>query len=331
VTPMPGQIPHTNLTWCYALDWTTWTNQADFLAYRGRDRQGTAGNGQRRPMAQAGQQPVMTVTGRPPALIATDLDGTLLRPDGSISQRTRRALSVLAEVGIELVFVTARPPRWVDHLADLVGAHGTVICCNGAFVYNVPQRTVTAAHGMPPSMARAIAADLRAALPGVGFAVELPEWIRMEREYPSLHPEDVPADGAYRSIDAIDQPAGKLLARSLQVPEAEFLLGATRIVGGRAEVTHSASGGLAEIGPLGVTKGSSLVEWCTERGISPGDVWAFGDMPNDLPMLTWAGVSFAVANAHPAVAAAATQCCPSNAEDGVAYVLESLFFGISGE
>ena len=278
-------------------------------------------------MARTAPQAVMTVTGRPPRLIATDLDGTLLRPDGSVSERTRRALTVLADVGIELVFVTARPPRWVDHLADLVGAHGTVICCNGAFVYDVPRHTVIAAHGMSPSMSRAIAADLRAELPGVGFAAELPEGIRMEREYPSLHQEDVPANGAYEPIEAIDRPAGKLLARSLQIPEAEFLHRVTRIVGGRAEVTYSALGGLAEIGPLGVTKASSLVEWCTGRGMSPSDVWAFGDMPNDVPMLAWAGVSFAVANAHPEVVAAATQRCPSNAEDGVACVLESLLPG----
>jgi Cof subfamily protein (haloacid dehalogenase superfamily) len=266
----------------------------------------------------------MAVTGPLPRLIATDLDGTLLRPDGSASERTRRALSALAGVGIDLVIVTARPPRWVDHLADLVGAHGTVICCNGAFVYDVPRRTVIQAHGISPSVARGIAADLRAMLPGVGFAVELPEGIRMEREYPVLHQEDVPADVAYWPIHALDRPAGKLLARSLQVPEAEFRLRVTRIAGRRAEVTYSGSGGLAEIGPRGVTKASSLVEWCTGRGFSASDVWAFGDMPNDLPMLTWAGVSFAVANAHPDVAAAASQHCPSNAEDGVACVLESL-------
>jgi hydroxymethylpyrimidine pyrophosphatase-like HAD family hydrolase len=270
------------------------------------------------------QQALMTVGGRPPRLIATDLDGTLLGPGGSVSERTRRALSLLAGAGIDLVFVTARPPRWVDHLADLVGAHGTAICSNGAFVYDVLRRTVTQAHGMSPCVVRAIAADLRAALPGVGFAAELPDGIRMERDYPSLHQEDVPADGGYGSIDAIERPVGKLLARSLQVPEADFVLRVARIVGGRAEVTYSASGGLAEIGPLGVTKASSLVEWCAGRGISAGDVWAFGDMPNDLPMLTWAGVSFAVANAHPDVIAAANQCCPSNAEDGVACVLESL-------
>ncbi len=80
----------------------------------------------------------MTVPARHPRLIATDLDGTLLRPDGSVSDRTRRALSGLADVGIELVFATARPPRWVDHLADVAGAHGTVLCVNGAFVYDVP-------------------------------------------------------------------------------------------------------------------------------------------------------------------------------------------------
>jgi HAD superfamily hydrolase (TIGR01484 family) len=271
-----------------------------------------------------------SVAARPPRLIATDLDGTLLRPDGSVSERTRRALLMLAEVGIELVFVTARPPRWVNHLADLVGAHGTVICSNGAFVYDVARRTVVQARGISPDTVRAIAADLRDELPGVGFAVELPEGIRMEREYPIAHPEDLPADDAYWPIDAIDQPVGKLLARSLQVPEAEFRLRVGRIISGRAEATQSGSGSLAEIGPLGVTKASSLLEWCTGRGFSAGDVWAFGDMPNDLPMLTWAGVSFAVANAHPDVAVAASQRCPSNADDGVACVLELLLSGIAG-
>jgi hydroxymethylpyrimidine pyrophosphatase-like HAD family hydrolase len=260
----------------------------------------------------------------PPRLIATDLDGTLLRPDGSVSDRTRRVLAGLADAGIELVFVTARPPRWVDHLADVVGAHGTVLCVNGAFVYDVPRRTVIEAHGIPAATVRAIAADLRRALPGVGFAAELPAGIRAEREYPALHPEDAPRDDAYWPIEAIDQPVGKLLARSRQVPDEEFLRRVTEIVGPRALVTYSGGGGLAEIGPAGVTKGSALVHWCTGRGISRSDVWAFGDMPNDLPMLAWAGVSFAVANADPEVLAAAGHVCPSNADDGVACVLESL-------
>jgi hydroxymethylpyrimidine pyrophosphatase-like HAD family hydrolase len=266
----------------------------------------------------------MNVPARPPRLIATDLDGTLLRPDGSVSERTRRALSALADAGIELVFVTARPPRWVDYLADVAGAHGTVLCVNGAFVYDVLRRTVVQAHCMPPATVRAIAADLRRALPGVGFAAELPSGIRLEREYPAIHLEDLPPESAYGPVEEIDEPVGKLLARSLQVPDAEFLRCVAEIVGSRALVSYSGEKGLAEIGPVGVTKASTLVDWCTSRGFSSSDVWAFGDMPNDLPMLAWADVSFAVANAHPDVLAAASYSCLSNADDGVAQVIESL-------
>jgi len=53
-------------------------------------------------------------------------------------------------------------------------------------------------------------------------------------------------------------------------------------------------------------------------------VWAFGDMPNDLPMLRWAGASFAVANAHADVHSQATHRCPSNDQDGVAHVVEAV-------
>ncbi|MGO2043291.1 MAG: HAD family hydrolase, partial [Cellulosimicrobium funkei] len=56
-------------------------------------------------------------------------------------------------------------------------------------------------------------------------------------------------------------------------------------------------------------------------GVAPRDVGAFGDRPNDLPMLRWAGRSFAVANAHPDVLAAATDRTGSNDDDGVARVL----------
>jgi hypothetical protein len=96
----------------------------------------------------------------------------------------------------------------------------------------------------PPRWVDQFAADLRATLPGVGFAAELPEAIRMEREYPVLHQEDIPNDDAYRSMDTIRRPVGKLLARSLRVPEAEFLSRVVRIVGGLAghyAVTWSAA------------------------------------------------------------------------------------------
>ena len=96
--------------------------------------------------------PPSTAPGRP-RLVATDLDGTLLRTDGSLSPRTVEALGAAEAAGIHVVFVTARPPRWLDALADAVAGHGTVICGNGAFVYAVGSRTVTEVHGFDPAVA----------------------------------------------------------------------------------------------------------------------------------------------------------------------------------
>ena len=63
-----------------------------------------------------------------PRLIATDLDGTLLRSDGTVSARSVDALRAVADAGLETVLVTARPPRWIDDLAHVVGTRGVALC-----------------------------------------------------------------------------------------------------------------------------------------------------------------------------------------------------------
>ena len=76
-------------------------------------------------------------------------------------------------------------------------------------------------------------------------------------------------------------------------------------------------------------KATTLARLCAERGIAAEEVVAFGDMPNDLPMLAWAGTAYAVANAHPDVLAAVDRRTASNDDDGVALVVESLLPGRS--
>ena len=95
-------------------------------------------------------------------------------------------------------------------------------------------------------------------------------------------------------------------------------------MGHLAELTHSSLDGLVEISATGVSKATTLELLCTERGIPADCVLAFGDMPNDLPLLAWAGRGIAVANAHPSVLAAVTEHTASNDDDGVALVLEQL-------
>jgi hydroxymethylpyrimidine pyrophosphatase-like HAD family hydrolase len=119
-------------------------------------------------------------------------------------------------------------------------------------------------------------------------------------------------------------PIVKLLAWSA-LSTADTLLALVRgVAGDLVECTHSGGANLVEVSAAGVSKAAALSALCAARGVDPADVIAFGDMPNDLAMLRWAGRGYAVANAHPSVLAAGLPTTASNDEDGVARVLERL-------
>lgn len=259
----------------------------------------------------------------PVQVVATDLDGTLLRTDGSVSDRTRAALAAAEEAGLRTVLVTARPPRWLDDLEPIVGAHGVALCGNGAFVYDVPSRTVTAQHGFDPTDLVPVLDDLRRELPGIAFAAERASGFGLEDTYSSGHP--VPPDAVRGPVEAlVGEPVGKLLARHPELGDEAFRVAVAAVVGERGIVAYSGAGGLAEISAPGVTKAAALERWCAGHGVGPAGVWAFGDMPNDLPMLAWAGTGVAVGNAHAEVLAAADLVTGTNDDDGVARVVEAL-------
>lgn len=263
-------------------------------------------------------------------LVATDLDGTLLSSDGLCSGRTRTALAAVERSGMQVVLVTARPPRWLHDLADLVGEHGLALCSNGAFVYDVRSRQIREEHCMAAGVVESLAVDLRDALPGIVFAVESRAGFGRERNYLDefTTPQDV---WAVRLEELLDPLPGKMLARCDKVPAVRFHRVVDEVVGDRAVVSYSGASGLAEISAAGVTKAAALQGWCAAQGIDSTEVFAFGDMPNDLPMLRWAGRSFGVANAHPDVLDVVDQVCASNNDDGVAQVLEELLADIYGE
>lgn len=262
-----------------------------------------------------------------PRLIATDLDGTLLRSDGSVSARSARALAAVAEAGLETVLVTARPPRWLHDLEHIVGARGVAICGNGAFRYDVVGRRVFGEQTIDPGVVAEVTQDLRREIPGTGFAAERATGLAAERMFAAIHdhPEDLVTTDRIEALG--DGRVGKLLARNPHLDDEEFLTAAREVVGGRVVLAYSGAGGLAEMSAPGVTKAAALAAWCAELAIEAADVWTFGDMPNDLPMLTWSGRSFAVANAHAEVCSAATDRCAANDDDGVAQILEGLLSG----
>ena len=260
-------------------------------------------------------------------LIATDLDGTLLRDDRLLSPRTRRTLARLTSAGIALVLVTARPPRFVAQLAEELGLRGAAICCNGALVYDIATGALVEHSPLASEDARALVVSLRELYPEMAFAVERGLEYGCEPAYLSLGSLSQPqGDLLAEALALCAQPVTKLIARHPQRAAEDLFPAALRVAGARAVATYSSSRFL-EFSASGIDKASALTRYCARLGVSPAEVVAFGDMPNDIPMLRWAGRGVAVANAHPEALAAADAITAANMDDGVARYLDRLLEG----
>jgi Cof subfamily protein (haloacid dehalogenase superfamily) len=254
-------------------------------------------------------------------LAAIDLDGTLVRSDGTVSERSHAALQRAMRSGIEIVLITARGPHSVGELAAELGVRGEAICSNGAIVLDLATREAIRMRTIETEVALSLVHALRERLPGIVFAVErerLAHEPGFEADWPL--PADTPILDA---VALLEEPAAKLILRHAD-HEVEVLVAVAKEIAGESAFVSTSGGAYVEISAAGVNKASALAELCEGRRIAPDEVIAFGDQPNDVPMLTWAGRGIAVANAHPDVAAFADEVTASNDEDGVALVLERL-------
>jgi Cof subfamily protein (haloacid dehalogenase superfamily) len=269
----------------------------------------------------------------PPRLIATDLDGTLLRDDKSVSPRTVAALAAAEAAGLDVFFVTGRPARWMEVVADHLQGHGLAICGNGAAVVDLHEgpgrHRFAKVREVGHANARETVRLLREAAPGTLFAVEQTYAFHQEQAYPRIFVEQPDSYGDAEELLApggvtASLPVLKLLAFHHDLEPDAFLALARATLGDRVTVTRSSPSALLEISGPGVSKASTLALCCAERGISPEEVVAFGDMPNDIEMLTWAGRAYAMGNAHPEALRAAGRRTADNNEDGVALVIEEI-------
>ncbi len=262
-------------------------------------------------------------------LIATDLDGTLLRDQPPISPRVVAALARVQAAGVVVVLVTARNWRSVGDIAEQAGVRGLAICSNGAIVFDLDRKDVHRAHTTaPPDLHQFVDACLN--LEGASVGWETATQVFRTPVFHELAVRDgVPGPylAAVEIVDRIshDHEVTKLLVRHPTLPVDTLL---ARLSVHARGVTLTVSGGqFVEVTAEGVTKASALAELCQDLGIDRSEVVAIGDQPNDIPMLTWAGHGVAMGNSHPEVLAAVNERTATNLEDGVALVLEGLLAG----
>jgi len=258
-------------------------------------------------------------------LVASDIDGTLIHEDGTLSPRT---VETIAALPVPFVLVTGRPVRWLHQLYDQMPAPVTAICANGAVIYDPVHDEILRADPLSTDLLLDVSKRLREAVPDVALAVEVEDgrafWY--EESWP-VRWENVPHQVRVLSTpeELTSVPAVKLLARSAAHDADGFYELISRTLGDVVETTHSSRSALVEISAPAVTKAAGLAWLCERDGIDASEVLAFGDMPNDIPLLAWAGHGVAMGNAHPAVRAVADEVTRTNDEDGVALYLRDEF------
>lgn len=236
-------------------------------------------------------------------LIALDLDGTALGPDGTISNVTRTWLQRAKAAGIPFTFATGR--HWNGVVADLVADLGVdvpVVTSNGAEV-RYPGGRLYARHFLPTE--------------SVAYLLELAQ----QRQ---AHYWGATVDGPIQESEIpVDIQVHEWLKFGFHATEAQVIEDIWNQLMAQGGFSLSNSHPLnIEVNAAGVTKAAGLADVCQLLGIDRSELVAMGDSLNDVPMLEWAGLGIAMGNAQEPVKQVADWVSHRFDEDGVAYAIE---------
>ncbi|MFJ4619660.1 HAD family hydrolase [Streptomyces sp. NPDC088812] len=265
-----------------------------------------------------------TAPGFPYRLIATDLDGTLLRSDESISRRTRDALAAATAAGAAHIVVTGRAAPWTRHILDSLGYDGLAVCAQGAQVYDAGAHRLLTSVTLDRQLAGVALAKIEAEVGPLYLAASrdgLDGEVLVGPGYAVTG--NLPATPFTDASDLWSAPLNKIYIQHPRLSDDELAEAARQAAGGFVDVAM-AGAGIVELLPLGLSKATGLSVAARRLGLKAADTIAFGDMPNDIPMFAWAARGVAMANAHPQLTAVADEVTSSNEEDGIALVIERL-------
>ena len=265
----------------------------------------------------------------PIRMIATDIDGTMLRSDGSLSIGVKDALHRAAAAGIHVVPATGRPVLIAEDVIDALELADYWVFANGAITRHLGRDELIRGFWMEAELTKRLVRSLRRKLPGAGFALEFEKTVAFEHGFEQVVPTvpSVPAtDDVLTAFAGGDGPGDriqKVLVYDLSLDVDQLFRNVSSAVGDEAVASYS---GLPfiELAAGQVTKATALRLLADDLGVDRREVACFGDNHNDLPMLQWAGRSYAMANGTDDAKAAADEVIGPNDDDGLASKIHEL-------
>lgn len=276
-------------------------------------------------------------SGFPYQMVATDLDGTLLRSDDTVSSRTRDALAAAAAAGAAHIVVTGRSVPWTLPILEYLDYRGIAVCGQGAQVYHAGERRLITSVTLDPQLAVLALSKIEAEIGPMALAVSLdgidgaviasPDYRKPGEGEETAHP--LPYVAMKDPSDLWAVPLTKVYIQHPRLGDDELAEVARRVAGDLVGVMMAGEG-VVELLPPGLTKATGLALAARRLGVRPAGAIAFGDMPNDTAMFEWSAYGVAMENAHADLKAVADEVTASNNADGIAVVLERLLAGFAG-
>ena len=271
----------------------------------------------------------------PYRLLALDIDGTLLDPDGELQDAVRQAVIAARQIGLRVILCTGRRFRSARPWAQELQLDGPIVVHNGALVKDVASAETLHCHPLPEMLCRRGLAVLRQLAPPLIYIDAFHEEVDILTEpLEHLHPfqqeylqDNLPYCRFVEDLGAVPLRGVVMLSIMAEADRLEALRPAVEdaLVGqGHTKMILNKNyrGHILEVLPATVSKWQALERLMATEGLTADDVIAIGDDYNDLEMIRGAGLGIAMGNAVEPVREVAGYVTGSNADDGVAQALE---------
>ncbi|WP_019831495.1 Cof-type HAD-IIB family hydrolase [Sphingomonas sp. PR090111-T3T-6A] len=259
----------------------------------------------------------------PIRLFVSDVDGTLVRRDKSLSDATIEAAHRLAHAQVAMTLISARPPSGILPLARALGLTNTLAAFNGGTLVS-PEGEILVARHIDADASRTAVALIRASGASL-WAFADGQWYISDGENPHLAREErssMVAPIVRDDFESLHGRIDKLVGVSDDEPlVAKLEADCKAALGGSAEVSCSQTY-YCDITHPKANKGDGIAALSAALDIPLEETAAIGDMPNDIPMLRQAGMAIAMGQAPATVKAEADWISATNDEDGVAKAIE---------
>lgn len=263
-------------------------------------------------------------------MICSDLDGTLLRNDRTLSEENRKAIRHFQCEGGIFTFVTGRPSYHAEALYRTILPNAPIGCFNGGGIYDFTGGSYLYLQEVPKSVLELVA-YVEEQMPSVGILLATYERIC------SMRANEISEEIFGRAKDPLrlssfkefDQPIAKVVFCENDMEHMEQLISLLQAHPMKDSFDFIRSEEyLYEILPKGVNKGAILSKLCEFLKLDPSRTIAVGDYNNDVTMIREAALGIAVENAVPEAKAVADLVTVSNEEHAIARIIADLENGV---